>query len=318
MVRRIVARARPAGQTDNLRGMLAMMVAMICLIGSDSLVKLTSERLPLGEILFVRGLFMLALMVPIAFVIHAWRPLRVVRERYFILRILGELFAVFFYFLALFQMPLADVNALIQFAPLATMMAVAVFFGEPVGWRRWLAAVIGLVGVIAIIQPGGAGFTPYAFFVFGAVIGVTLRDIATREMDRDVPSFFIALTTGVAVTMLGLALAPFETWLVPNARDLLFLAISGFFLLGGYLLMIVAVRRGELSVVAPFRFTKVIWAILVGYLVWGHVPNALASVGFALVLGAGLYVFFRERALERRKRLRAGDATSSAQPAVAR
>ncbi len=278
-----------------------MMVAMICLIGSDSLVKLVSERLPLGEILAIRGAIMVALMLPVAWKLGYFRPLGLLTEKIFTIRIIGELIAVFFYFLALFRMPLADVNALIQFAPLATIMAAATLFGDPVGWRRWFAAVVGLVGVMLIIQPGGDGFTPYAFFVFGAVVGVAMRDIATREMDRSIPSFFIALVTGAAVAILGLALAPFETWSVPSGVDMLRLSIAGVFLLGAYLLMIMSVRMGELSVVAPFRFTKVIWAIIVGYMIWGHIPNPLAAVGFALVLGAGLYAFFRERKLEREK-----------------
>lgn len=278
-----------------------MMVAMICLIGSDSLVKLTAENLPLGEILTIRGVMMLAFMLPIAVALGYMRPLSIIRDRTFIIRILGEMIAVFFYFLALFRMPLADVNALIQFAPLATIMTAAMLFGDPVGWRRWLAAVVGLVGVMLIIQPGSTGFTPYAFFIFGAVVGVVMRDIATREMDRNVPSFFIAMTTGVAVTLLGVTLAPFETWQVPSQGDMIRLTFAGAFLLGAYLLMIASIRLGELAVVAPFRFTKVIWAIVIGYLVWGHVPNALASTGFALVLGAGLYAFFRERKLDRRR-----------------
>lgn len=291
--------AAPARPASNTVGMIAMMAAMIVLIGSDSLVKLTSTNLPLGEILAVRSGFMIAFMLPIAWWMGYLRPLSTLRDKTFGLRVFGELLAVFFYFIALFRMPLADVNALIQFAPLATIMAAAVLFGDPVGWRRWLAAIVGLFGVMLIIQPGSESFTPYAFFVFGAVIGVAIRDIATREMNRDVPSFFIALVTGTAVGLLGFGLAPFESWSIPSTADLLRLSVAGAFLLIGYLLMIVAVRKGELSAVAPFRFTKVPWAILVGFLVWGHVPNALALAGFALVVGAGLYAFFRERKLER-------------------
>lgn len=278
-----------------------MTVAMICLIGSDSLVKLTANHLPLGEILAIRGIMMLALMVPIAWAMGYLRPLSILRDRTFATRVAGEMIAVFFYFLALFRMPLADANGLIQFAPLATIMTASLLFGDPVGWRRWLAAIVGLVGVLLIIQPGSAGFTPYAFFMIGAVVGVVMRDIATREMDRAVPSFFIAMTTGAAVTLLGFAIAPFETWQIPTQGDLVRLSFAGAFLLVAYLLMIVSIRLGELSVVAPFRFTKVIWAIAVGYLVWGHVPNTLATVGFALVLGAGLYAFFRERKLDRKR-----------------
>ncbi|MGI9407425.1 MAG: DMT family transporter [Hyphomicrobiaceae bacterium] len=301
-----IIRTHPAASIDqpravnNTAGMLAMMVAMIALIGSDSLVKLTSDRLPLGEILAVRSAMMVALMLPVAAWLGYLRPLKILTEKIFSIRILGELIAVSFYFTALFRMPLADVNALIQFAPLATIMAASLLFGDPVGWRRWLAAIVGLAGVILIIQPGSGNFTPYALCVFVAVAGVAMRDIATREMDRTIPSFFIAMITGAAVGLLGLALAPFETWVTPTQTDMLRLAGAGAFLVVAYLLMIVAVRTGELSVVAPFRFTKVIWGVLVGYLIWGYIPNALALTGFALVIGAGLYAFFRERQLERR------------------
>jgi len=290
----------PARTPNNTAGMIAMMVAMVAMIGSDSLVKLTSVHLPLGEILAIRGAMMVALMIPIALWLGYLRPLRILTEKIFVIRILGEMIAVVCYFIALFRMPLADVNALIQFAPLATIMTAALLFGDPVGWRRWLAALVGLAGVMLIIQPGSAGFSPVAFFVFGAVVGVVMRDIATREMDRAIPSFFIALVTGAAVMVLGIAIAPFETWLMPSSLDLWRLAGAAAFLLVGYLLMIVAIRVGELTVVAPFRFTKVIWAIAVGYIVWGYIPDTLAIIGFILVLGAGLYAFFRERKLESR------------------
>lgn len=276
-----------------------MIVAMIALVTSDSLVKLTSDRLPLGEILVVRGAIMLAIMIPMALAFGYMRPLSSIREKNFIIRIAGEMIAVTCYFTALFQMPLADVNAIIQFAPLATIMAAALLFGDRVGWRRWLAALVGLFGVVLIIQPGGANFTPVAFLVLGAVVGVAMRDIATREMDREIPSLFVAMITGIAVTGIGLALAPFETWHVPQNVDVLYLSIAAVAIIVAHSFMVIAVRIGELSVVAPFRFTKIVWAIIVGYLVWGHIPNTLASVGFALVLGAGLYAFFRERKLER-------------------
>jgi len=293
------SKARQGEATNNTLGMLVMIVAMIALITSDSLVKLTSDNLPLGQILTIRGAIMLVLMFAIAWGFGYMRPLSCLRDKAFVLRIAGEMIAVLFYFMALFRMPLADTNAIVQFAPLATIMAAALLFGDKVGWRRWAAAIVGLLGVLLIIRPGSANFTPYAFLVLVAVAGVALRDIATREMNRDVPSLFVALVTGVAVTIMGLAIAPFETWHAPTSRDMLCLTIAGVAIIIAHTLMVVAVRVGELSVVAPFRFTKVVWGIVAGYLIWGHFPDSWAMLGFALVIGAGLYAFFRERKLER-------------------
>ncbi|MEL6422772.1 MAG: DMT family transporter, partial [Pseudomonadota bacterium] len=238
-------------------------------------------------------------MVPAVIMLGAWRPLSTVLAPAFRWRLIGEVSAVIFYFAALFRLPLADVNALIQFAPIATMMAVAILFREPVGWRRWSAAGVGLIGVLAIIGPGTETFSPYALLVLVAVVGIAIRDIATREMDRSLPGLYIAFITALAITLLGVAHLPFEQWSWPVRNDLLALGFSGGFLLGAYMLMVVALRRGEISVVSPFRFTKMIWAIAIGYLVWGEVPGPLASFGFVLVMAAGLFIFFRERALEK-------------------
>jgi len=167
--------------------------------------------------------------------------------------------------------------------------------GERVGIGRWLAIGLGFLGVLLIIQPRAEGFNVYAVVcLFGTVL-MSVRDLLTRRIGTQVPSTIITLATAVAVTLLSGTASLVEGWQPFGAFELALLALASIFLAGGYYGIVIGMRHGEMSVIGPFRYSGLLWALVIGFLVWGDLPNALAWIGIALLAGSGLYVVYGER-----------------------
>ena len=291
-----------AHAVQNARGILAMLFSTASFIFNDTLMKLAAARMPVGEAIFLRGLLASVLVVCAAYAMGAMRNWRAALSPVMLWRTFGELGGTLLYLSALIRMPIANATAILQVVPLAITAASAVFMAEQVGWRRWTATLIGLIGAILIVQPGPDGFNFASFFAFGAIGFIVLRDLLTRKLDRGIPALFITVITSVSVTILGLLLAPFENWVVPTFDELVLMLGSSTFLVGGYLAIVTAMRAGEVSVVSPFRYALILWAMLTGYLFWGDVPQPLMLAGIAIVVCAGIYTFHREARLKIRRK----------------
>jgi drug/metabolite transporter (DMT)-like permease len=217
------------------------------------------------------------------------------------LRSIGDVGATLLYLTALFNMPIADATAILQFLPLAITAAAALFLGEPVGWRRWLAAAVGFVGVLIIIRPGTSAFNVWSVVALAAVAAIVLRDLSTRRIDAGIPTILLTVMSGASLMLASSTFALTETWFLPSVAALSMIAGAALFILAGYYLIIEAMRRGEVAVVSPFRYSVILWAIVSGLAVFGERPDPLALLGTAVVMAAGLYTFFRERQLALRK-----------------
>jgi drug/metabolite transporter (DMT)-like permease len=282
--------------SPNIRGSLLMAVSMAAFTATDTITKSVSSEMNIGQVMLVRGLFAILLIAAFAYHQGALRPLRTLMLRPVALRVLGEIGAAIAFMTALVHLPLANTSAILQALPLAITLGAAVIFGEPVGWRRWSAIAAGFIGVLIIVRPGLEGFSQYSLFALVAVAFCTLRDLATRKIPAKIPSLFITLLTTVTVTAAGGAiLVPLGGWTPPSARALGLLSLAAVLLLIGYQCIISALRTGEISSVAPFRYSALLWALLLGYLVFGHVPDAMMMAGAAIIVASGLYAFYRER-----------------------
>ncbi len=197
---------------------------------------------------------------------------------------------------AIVHLPLANTAAIFQALPLAVTLGAALMFGEPVGWRRWLAIMAGFIGVHIIVRPGVEGFNQFTLFALVSVFFCAVRDLATRRIPAQVPSLFITLVTTVTVTIAGAAIiVPLGGWTPPSSRALGLLTLAAVLLLIGYQCVIMALRSGDISAVAPFRYSALLWAMLLGYLVFGDVPDAMMVTGASIIVLSGLYAFYRER-----------------------
>lgn len=294
----------PAIAGTNVRGILAMLLAMACLIVNDTLIKLASTSLPTGEIIFLRGLVATTLMILITMASRGAGNMRALLSGAVLLRAAAESLAAITFITALFHMPIALVTGILQLSPLAVTAASALILKEHVGWRRWSAALVGLVGVLLIIQPGTSGFTGWSALALLTVLLVTVRDIATRRIPAHVSTLAAATLTSFGVTLAGGIQMHLEHWVPPTLPVFALLVAAAIFVILAYIAMIVALRSGEVSVVAPFRYSIVVWALIAGIIVWREFPNLVALAGVVIVVAAGIYSVRREQ----RTRTKAADS----------
>jgi drug/metabolite transporter (DMT)-like permease len=287
--------------SENLKGILAMLVSAVGFVTNDATVKFITQELPNGQIIFLRGLVATALMGLVTSMMGGWRSPAVLFKPAMTIRLAGAALATLFIVAGLRHMPLATTNAILQVSPLLVTAGAAVLLGAHVGWRRWTASFVGFVGVLLIVQPGMDGFVPEAWLVLAALLGSSARDLTTRFVDPSVPSIFVTFATSAAITLVGLGLMPFEHWVVPSPRALWLILLASGCLFVAYHFGVVAMRTGEIPVVAPFRYTSVVVALILGFAIWGYVPDALSFTGISLIVLAGLYLLIRERSSLRRR-----------------
>lgn len=280
----------------NLRAALFMVVAMAGFTANDTFTKLALETMGLGQVMLVRGVFATVMILALALASGALARPGQIRHPAMAMRALCEMMATLAFLGALVHMPLANASAVLQALPLAVTMGAALFLGERVRWRRWMAIAVGFAGVIIIVQPGFEGFSAFSLLALLCVVFAAARDLLTRSIPREVPTLLVSSVTTVLVTSLGggLTLVSGE-WTPVTPRQAGLLLGAAVLLVIGYQFIIMAMRQGDISFVAPFRYTALVWALALGYLVFGEVPGTAMILGASLVVLSGLYALYRER-----------------------
>ena len=285
----------PVSHGDNMRGALLMCVSMTFFTLNDTVIKFVTQELPLYQSVAMRGI-----VVMLGVWLIAWREgglrLRLPREarRTMVLRLFGEVGSTVLFLNALHHMAIGDLSAIMQSLPLAVTLAAAIFFGEKLGWRRMLAVLIGMVGVLMILRPGTSAFTIWSGLGLASVVLVVLRDLTTRVFSREVSSTTIAFYAAAAVTGTALVLSIGEGWRMPTLRQIGLLILGGGFLTVGYMSAVATMRVGEISFVAPFRYVSLVVAIFLGLVVFGDWPDLWTWAGAGLIVSAGIYSIWRE------------------------
>lgn len=299
-VRPAAIRSVPPEQGDNLRGALLMCIAMTFFTLNDTVMKFVAMDLPLYQSITIRGCVVIIGLLLIAgrkgeLTLHlprsaAW-PM--------VLRLIGEVGSTVLFLNALNHMKMGDLSAIMQSLPLLVMLAAATFFDEKLGWRRMVAVVAGLIGVLMILRPGTSTFTIWSLIGLGSVLLVVLRDMATRLFTRDVASSTIALYAAISVTASAFVLSLGQGWRMPTLEQAGLLVLAGAFLTVGYLTVVATMRVGEISFVAPFRYVSLVVAIVLGLIVFGEWPDLWTWAGAGLIVIAGIYSIWREGQLRR-------------------
>lgn len=281
---------------DNLRGILLMLAAMALFAVEDMFLKWAAAGLPVGQIVFVSGAF--GAPVFWAMAARGGRPVlsRAALHPAVLARNAGEMIGTLGYILALASLPLSTVSAVLQAMPLAVTMGAALFMGEAVGWRRWGAIATGFAGVLLVIRPGMDGFRPEVLWVVLTVAGLALRDLATRRIPPECSTAQVSAWGLWAVALLGLLMIAVDGGArLPSGGQALILLGALVFGTAGYWAITAASRTGEVAVVAPFRYARLIFALVIGALVFAERPDAITLLGAALIVGSGLYALARER-----------------------
>ncbi len=282
---------------DNLRGAAWMTAAMLIFAIEDMFIKLLADALPTWQIILILGI---GGLFPFAIALRVQRqPLfdRAALSPAVMMRNIGEILGTLGFVTALSLIPISTASAVLQATPLAVTLGAALFLSEKVGWRRWSAILVGFVGVLLIIRPGMEGFDIYSLFALQGVVGLAIRDLATRRIPKTVSTSQLGVWAFMslipAALLLGLVL---DTPPVrPSVRDWSYIAIIVPLGVMAYYAIVEAMRVGEVSFVTPFRYSRILFALVIGMVVFAERPDALMLIGAALVVASGLFTLWRER-----------------------
>jgi len=272
-----------------------MTLSMAGYVINDAFIKLAAEELPLFESIFVRGVFITLWLAILAMTRGELRGALAHLDRSLGVRVAMEAVGTALYLSALTRLPLAGITAVLQIVPLVVTFAAARMLREAVSWHRVFSVVVGFLGVMLIIRPTSDDFNPWFLVGFLVVGAIVIREIATTSISSDIPSIVVSLTTAITITSMGLVGIAFENWTIPQQRELLLLAAASGFLTIGYVASVVTIRVGDISFSASFRYTILVFAIVLQIVMFNDVPDALTFLGAVIITVAGLNAFRQER-----------------------
>ena len=281
---------------ETFRGSLLMVLAMAGFALEDMFLKSASQMLPVGQILVFFGLGGTILFMAMARARgqRLWHP--AICTRPLVLRSISEVIGRFGYTMAIVLTPLSSASAILQATPLVVAVGAVVFFGERVGWRRWVAIAVGFCGVLLILRPGMSGFEPASIFAVIGTLGFAGRDLATRAAPPSMSNFQLGIYGFSMLILAGVVTLGWTGGAVwPSPRVWGQLAAATVVGVIGYNALTGAMRSGEISVIAPFRYTRLVFAMVLGVLVFGEQPDVMTLVGSAVIVGSGLFTVLRER-----------------------
>jgi len=287
---------RPAtGSLSSIGGIACMVGGGLGLALNSAVAKFLVADYPPGQILFVRALFVFVIIALLVWRDGGTATLRIRNYPGQTARALCLASSTYLMVVSVDLLPLGDVFAINHASPLILTALAALFLGEGVGWRRWCAIMVGFLGILIMLRPTPAAFQWAALVpLFVALLSAT-RDVITRHITNTESSTGILAYTTTIVMLAGLATAPFVDWKPIPWSDLYVFALAALFQGTAHFLMIETFRLAEAKVVAPFKYSTILWAVLLGYLIWGDIPDAWIVSGGALVVGSGLYILHRER-----------------------
>jgi drug/metabolite transporter (DMT)-like permease len=275
--------------SPNLRGILFMIVAAAAFVTNDSFMKLVLADTPPMQVLVMRGMAAAFWCFPLLFILGYRADIHRAFNFWVLLRAACEVIAIMSFILALNHMPIGDITAIFQIAPLLVLIGVAVFWGERIGGTRMGLIAVGVTGALLVAQPGSASASPYAALGFLTAISSAMRDLVGRKVPHDIPGLVVAFAT-IIVVMVAAAASniAFETWMPPPPQNVFKMLAAGFFLMCGHTFVFLAFRHGTAAAVAPFYYSFTLWAVLSGLVVFHDVPNWLSIAGTLLILASGL------------------------------
>jgi len=287
-------------QSSNLRGILLMILSMLGFAIEDVFLKLLSDTIPASQLLVVTGFGAAVALAAIARVQGAPIYSSQLLERHIIIRTLADLIGAIFFIWSIVLLPLTILSSIIQAIPLAVTAGAALLLGERVGVKRWTAIAIGFIGVLIIIRPTPQGVNFGALLALVFVAALAIRDLATRQIRTKLASVTISIYGFVAMGTAGIVITPFSgPYVLPNSTETFWLAMAILFAVVGYYMIVISTRIGSASVVAPFRYSRLVFAVVLSFVFLGETIDPITGLGIFIVIASGLYTFWREVKLQK-------------------
>jgi len=275
-----------------------MILSMACFAVEDTFIKLLSARLPATQILFSVGFGGALITLALAVTLNVNLADKILLNKHVISRTIADLFGALFFTSAMVLIPMSLLASILQATPLFVTLGAAILLGEKVGWRRWSAIFIGFLGIIIILQPGYGSFQLVSLLGLAAVLCLALRDVVTRDMATEIPTLTVTFYACLAMGSAGFIAYPFfGTPIMPTTFEAIVLVCAAIIGLTGYFLIVLATRKGDVSVIAPFRYSRLLFSLVLASLILGEMLTLPILLGGLLVVSSGIYTFGRERRL---------------------
>ena len=286
--------------SENFRGAVLMMICMSAFVLNDAFVRLAGNSLPLAQILFYRGLLTTITLVLFAFYSGVLKLKVSSQDKWLIFfRSVTEALTTYFFLTALMNMPFANVTAILQILPMTVTLAAAVMFKEKVRAFRILLILWGFLGVILIINPAKDGFNIYAGYALISVLLITIRDLLSRKLSVDVPTLIPTVSASLGVLLFSILLMTKTAFQPLDLQNSFFIVAAAFFIIFGYYTAVLVMRSGEISFISPFRYTAVLFALIIGFVFFDEQPDGIAFLGMAIVIMSGIALMIRNNFVQK-------------------
>ena len=286
--------------SENFRGAVLMMICMGAFVLNDAFVRLAGDSLPLAQILFFRGILTTIALLLVAFYTGVFK-LKVSRQDKWLIffRSVTEALTAYFFLTAVMNMPFANVTAILQILPMTVTVAAAIVFKEKVGVIRISLIMLGFLGVILIINPAQDGFNKYAGYALISVLSITTRDLLSRKLSVDVPTLIPTVSASLGVLLFSILLITKTAFQPLDLQNSFFILAAAFFIIFGYYTAVLVMRSGEISFISPFRYTAVLFALMLGFVFFDEQPDGIAFLGMTIVIISGIALMIRNNSVQK-------------------
>ncbi len=279
----------------SIKGAALMSLCTACYVVSDVFMKYVSREIDLYQITFLRGFIVTLILLVFCFILKVSLKIPSNKDKIIILvRSVFEVLMIYSFLTALFNMNIANANAVLQLIPLVVLFGSFLFLGKQLKQNEIIAVFVGLIGAIIVIRPGASDFNFYSIFALLAVASMSVRDLVTVNLNKKIPSLLVAFYSSLLITILSFLLSS-EIISFMELKNPMFIFYSAVLVSIGYIAAVAAMRFGEVTFVSPFRYTALLWAIVLGFLFFSEIPKVTTIFGGLIIIFAGSYLIYKEK-----------------------
>ena len=272
-----------------------MSLCTACYVISDVFMKYVSREIDLFQITFLRGFIVTLILLVFCFILKVSLKIPSNKDKIIILvRSVFEVLMIYSFLTALFNMNIANANAVLQLIPLVVLFGSFLFLGKQLKQNEIIAVFLGLIGAIIVIRPGASDFNFYSIFALLAVASMSVRDLVTVNLNKKIPSLLVAFYSSLLITIVSFLLSSEKVGFM-ELKNPMFIFYSAVLVSIGYIAAVAAMRFGEVTFVSPFRYTALLWAIVLGFLFFSEIPKLTTIFGGLIIIFAGIYLVYNEK-----------------------